>query len=61
MFFGDAVNKAYKMESEIAIHPRIVIDDYIAEAVLENISSVKYKIVAKNPEYISILGGGTGS
>ncbi|MFR0955544.1 MAG: hypothetical protein ACLSFA_06985 [Roseburia inulinivorans] len=44
------------MESEIAIHPRIVIDDYIAEAVLENISSVKYKIVAKNPEYISILG-----
>lgn len=47
MFFGDAVNKAYKMESEIAIHPRIVIDDYIAEAVLENISSVKYKIVAK--------------
>lgn len=23
MFFGDAVNKAYKMESEIAIHPRI--------------------------------------
>lgn len=37
---------------------RIVIDDYIAEAVLENISSVKYKIVAKNPEYISILGAG---
>ena len=58
MFFGDAVNKAYKMESEIAIHPRIVIDDYIAEAVLENISSVKYKIVAKKPEYISILGAG---
>lgn len=58
MFFGDAVNKAYKMESEIAIHPRIVIDDYIAEAVLENISSVKYKIVAKKPEYISIFWGG---
>ena len=35
-----------------------IIDDYIAEAVLENISSVKYKIVAKNPEYISILGAG---
>lgn len=58
MFFGDAVNKVYKMESEIAIHPRIVIDDYIAKAVLENISSVKYKIVAKKPEYISILGAG---
>lgn len=37
------MNKAYKMESEIAIHPRIVIDDYIAEAVLENISSVNIK------------------
>ncbi len=37
------------MESEIAIHPRIVIDDYIAKAVLENISSVKYKIVVKKP------------
>lgn len=56
MFFGDAVNKAYKMESEIAIRPRIVIDDYIAKAVLENISSVKYKIVAKKPEYISAMG-----
>lgn len=44
MFFGEAVNKAYKLESEIAIHPRIVIDDYIAKAVLENISSVKYKM-----------------
>ena len=44
MFFGEAVNKAYKLESEIAIHPRIVIDDYIAKAVLENISSEKYKM-----------------
>lgn len=49
MFFGEAVNKAYKLESEIVIHPRIVIDDYIAKTVLENISSVKYNmIVMKN-------------
>lgn len=58
MFFGDAVNRAYKLESEIAIHPRIVIDDAIAKSVLENISSVKYKMAAKNPAYISYLGAG---
>ena len=58
MFFGEAVNKAYKLESEIAIHPRIVIDDYIAKTILENILSVKYKIAEKNPEYISLLGAG---
>ncbi len=58
MFFGDAVNKAYKLESEIAIHPRIVIDDSIATAVLENITSVKYKIAVQNPEYMLYLGSG---
>lgn len=58
MFFGEAVNKAYKLESEIAIHPRIVIDDYIAKAVLENILSVKYKIATENPDYIYFLGIG---
>lgn len=58
MFFGDAVNKAYKLESEIAIHPRIVIDDSIATAVLKNISLAKYKIVAQDPKYISFLGAG---
>lgn len=58
MFFGDAVNRAYKLESEIAIHPRIVIDDYIAKAVLENISMVKYKMVLKDPRYVNLLGAG---
>lgn len=56
MFFGDAVNKAYKLESEIAIHPRIVIDDFIATEVLENISSVKYKLVLQDSKYIPYLG-----
>lgn len=58
MFFGDAVNKAYKIESEIAIHPRIVIEDDVAEAIIENIESIKYNIVGKNPKYISLLGAG---
>lgn len=58
MFFGDAVNKAYKLESQTAIHPRIVIDDFVAVAVLENISSVKLKMAAKNPQYIALLGAG---
>lgn len=58
MFFGDAVNRAYKLESEIAIHPRIVIDDSIATAVLENISLVKYKLVVQDPKYVPFLGAG---
>ena len=58
MFFGEAVNKAYQLESEIAIHPRIVIEDTIAKAVLDNISSVKYKMAGTNPNYISLLGAG---
>lgn len=52
MFLGEAVNKAYKLESEIAIHPRIVIEDTIAKAVLDNISSIKYKLAGANPNYM---------
>lgn len=58
MFFGNAVNRAYKLESEVAVHPRIVVDDFIAKAVLENILSVKYNIATKKPEYIPYLGAG---
>lgn len=58
MFFGDAVNKAYRFESQTAIHPRILIEDSIAIAVLDNIQSVKYKIAAKNPEYMMFIGAG---
>ena len=58
MFFGDAVNRAYKLESEIAMHPRIVIEEDIAKLILENIENVKYKTVANNPEYIAFLGAG---
>ena len=58
MFFGDAVNNAYKLESEIALHPRIVIDDFVAEAVLSNIESVKFKIATNNQSFVSCLGMG---
>lgn len=55
MFFGDAVNRAYKLESEVAIHPRIVIEDMIAEQVLENIKEIKYKVLARNSEYTNYV------
>lgn len=58
MFFGPAVNRAYKLESETAIHPRIVIDSCLADEVIENISQVKYKIAAKDSQYIACLGAG---
>ena len=35
LIFGPAVNRAYTLESKIAKYPRIVIDDFIAEKVLE--------------------------
>lgn len=58
MFFGNAVNQAYKLESKIAIHPRIVIDSCVANEVIENIEEVKYKMLASNPEYIPFVGMG---
>ena len=50
MFFGPAVNQAYLLESEKAIHPRILIDNYVAESVMDNIRKVKYNII-NNPAY----------
>lgn len=35
MFFGDAVNRAYRYESMIAQYPRIVIDEYVAKKVIK--------------------------
>lgn len=35
MFFGDAINRAYKYESEIAKFPRIIIDECVANEVIK--------------------------
>lgn len=35
MFFGDAINRAYRYESKVAKYPRIVLDEYVAEEVLK--------------------------
>ncbi len=56
MFFGDAVNKAYELESTTAIHPRIVINPFVAKKVMENINQVKDKLFSNTPE--SILNDG---
>lgn len=58
MFFGSAVNKAYKLESEVAIHPRVIIDEFVATRVVENITTVKYKIAANTPEYVPFIAMG---
>lgn len=56
MFFGEAINRAYQLESKIALHPRMVVDSNVAEEVTESISQAKYKMLAKNPEYVSLVG-----
>lgn len=58
MFFGDAVNRAYKLESVVAVHPRVVIDPFVAENAMENISQVKYEMIGQNPELIPYIGMG---
>lgn len=55
MFFGNAVKEAYRLESEIAIHPRIIVNDYIAKAVLDNIKTVKNEMKAENSQLIDQL------
>lgn len=37
MFFGPAVVEAYQLESKVAIHPRILIDSFVAEKIDESI------------------------
>lgn len=50
MFFGDAVKEAYRLESEVAIHPRIIVNNYVAKAVLDNIKTVKDEMKVKNSQ-----------
>lgn len=37
MFFGPAVVEAYKLESKTAVHPRIIIDSFVAEKIDDSI------------------------
>lgn len=48
MFFGKAVNRAYQLESNVAIHPRIVVDNYVAEELLRNVSFQMNQAIEKN-------------
>lgn len=35
LIFGDAINRAYQLESKEAKYPRIVVDDFVAEKLIE--------------------------
>ena len=56
MFFGEAINKVYQLESKTALHPRIVVEPEVAEKVEESILQAKYKMLAQNPEYVYFVG-----
>lgn len=45
MFFGEAVTRAYTMESSLAIHPRILVDDFIAETLNKYIIEVNEQLL----------------
>ena len=58
MFFGEAVNQAYKLESSVAIHPRIVIDSFVAKTVMDNITQTELEIAQNTPEFRPFIGAG---
>lgn len=58
MLFGPAVNCAYKLESAVAVHPRIIIDQFVAKTVIENIMQIKLRVASETPEYVSHIGMG---
>ena len=57
MFFGPAVVEAYKLESKIAVHPRIVIDSFVAEKIDESIQkSIEVFQNSPQADLLSIIG-----
>lgn len=58
MFFGSAVNKAYMLESMVAIHPRVIIENFVAEQVIKDISQIKSNILLKDPQYAPYVSAG---
>lgn len=47
-FFGDAVNRAYRYESKAAKYPRIVVEDTIADAIIQHAQSRKKSLRDKS-------------
>lgn len=58
MFFGDAVTKAYQMESKEAVHPRILVDSFVAQEIEDNIVQKTYELATTNPKIMIALGSG---
>ena len=56
MFFGPAVNAAYTLESTVAVHPRIIIEPIVAQAVIDNIKQVKYNLVPESLQGVLRIG-----
>ncbi len=50
MFFGPAVVEAYKLESKTAVHPRIIIDDFVAEKINDNIHRTINDFLQNSPK-----------
>lgn len=50
MFFGPAVVEAYKLESKVAVHPRIIIDNFVAEKIDENIQRTINDFLQNSPQ-----------
>lgn len=61
MFFGEAINKAYEYESQVARYPRIVVDDYVAKSI-ENYTKKEHirSIIKRKKEVWDIYGDKDG-
>lgn len=50
MFFGPAVVETYKLESKTAVYPRVIIDDFVAEKIDDNIQRTINDFLQKSPQ-----------
>jgi len=58
MLFGEAINKAYEIESKVAIHPRIVVDDFVAEEFIKNVKTISSQLAVRDQDTVDMLGAG---
>lgn len=58
MLFGEAINNAYVMESKVAIHPRIVVDDFVAEKFIDNVKSVSCQHASRDQDSVDLISAG---